>query len=530
MRDLARVLAMTLAVAVGPGMPVGVTAGPVPPACPAADVDRLGRSSMELLDIAAATAASPDPGCRRLGRAVADLVLARGEAAAGAWERLAAEAGEGPPALRAVAAALAFRAGHPREAHRLAAGVLRARPRSALAWEVLGRVLAARFLEEAAREAFRRVLVIDPGDPGALRGLALLEDDREAKARLLERYLAVAGDRGEPWDRSRAAREHLALLAALGDRPVFVLERADLPGTIPLRPVPGRPGFPRGFVLEAELGGRRPEPLLLDTGASGVHLAARAARRAGFQPLAAGTLVGGGGNARHRVRRGIVPVLGLGPVVYRDPLVAAAPGSLERRGAWRGILGADVLGGLRLLFRPRRPAIDLLPADAAAGDDPLVVDPWDLPAGELPVLRVEGQLLVPLRYGVGRDRREGLFVLDTGASRTILAAGAAEGLPGVRPGSGLRRIRAYGGTVAPVGRVPVLWIGAPDPGRPRALRAGVELRDLPVIDPGPRAWLSGTRVTGWLGLDVLARGPFELDLARGTFRFPARARCRRGRR
>lgn len=501
------------------------------PGCPVGEADRGGRPAMELLELAAASGRAEDPACRALGRAVADLVLARGEAAEGAWERLRGEEPGGPLAApwRAVAAALAFRAGHVRASHRLAVSALRERPGSALAWDVLGRVLAARFLDAPAREAFRRALALDPDDPAALRGLALLADERPEKVRLLERYVAGAADRGEPWDRVRAAREHLALLAALGDRPVFVLERADLPGTISLRPLPGRPGRPRGFVLDAELGGRRPEPLLLDTGASGLHVEARAARRAGFQPLSGATLVGGGGEGRHPVTWGILPVLGLGPVVYRDPLVSTTEASLERRGAYRGILGADLLGGTRLLFRPRRPALTLVETTRPEVTDPLAADPWAVPPGELPVLRVEGQLLVLLRYGAGRDRREGLFVLDTGASRTILAEGAAAGLPGLRRGGGGSRIRAYGGETVPAGRVPVLWIGAPDPSRPRAFLAGAELRDVPVVDPGPRAWLSGTRIAGWLGLDVLARAPFELDLARGTFRFPEAARRMRRR-
>ncbi len=524
-RVLVPLLAALLAAA---GFAVGGAAGAA--GCPVADADRGGHSAMELLELAAASGRADDPACRALGRAVADLALARGEAAEGAWERLRGEEPRGSLAApwRAVAAALAFRAGHVREAHRLAVAALRERPGSALAWDVLGRVLAARFLDPAAREAFRRALALDPDDPAALRGLALLADERPEKTRLLDRYVAVAAERGEAWDRVRAAREHLALLAALGDRPVFVLERADLPGTIPLRPVPGRPGRPRGFVLEAELGGRRPEPLLFDTGASGLHVEARAARRAGFQPLSGATLVGGGGEGRHPVTRGILPVLGLGPVVYRDPLVSTTGSSLERRGAYRGILGADLLGGTRFLFRPRPPGLVLVEAPRRETTDPLAADPWAVPAGELPVLRIEGQLLVPLRYGTGRDRGKGLFVLDTGASRTILAEGAAAGLPGLRRGGSGARIRAYGGETVPVGRVPVLWVGAPDPTRPRAFLAGAELRDVPVVDPGPRAWLAGTRIAGWLGLDVLARAPFELDLGQGTFRFPVPER--RGRR
>ncbi len=519
-----------LAVAGGIVPAAGQGAKPVP--CPVAGVDRLGRSAGDLLDEAAATAASRDPGCRALGRAVADLVLARGEAAEGAWERLRQEEPAGPPALpwKAVAAALAFRAGHLRPAHRLAREVLRVRAGSALAWLVLGRVLAARFRDGPAREAFRRVLAIDPGCPGALRGLASLSGDRREKVRLLERYLAVAGGRGEPWDRVRGARDHLALLRVLGDRPVFVLERADLPGTIPLRVLPGTPGRPRGFILEADLGGRRPVPLLFDTGASGLHLEDRSARRAGFQPLAGATLVGGGGTGRHAVTRGIVRLLGLGPVVYRDALATVTRESLERRGAYRGILGADLLGGTRLLFRPGPPALRVVAADRAEGAaDPLSVDPWAVPPGDLPVLRIEGQLLVRLRFGAGRERREGLFVLDTGASRTILAAGPAGGLPGMRRGGGTGRIRAYGGETRVEGRVPLLWLGIPGPGRSRAPAAGRELRDVPVVDPGPRVFLSGTRVAGWLGLDVLARGPFELDLGGGSCRLPApSARRRRG--
>lgn len=276
-------------------------------------------------------------------------------------------------------------------------------------------------------------------------------------------------------------------------------------------PLMAGPGRVSGWTARIDVGGVRGVPVLVDSGASGLHLDARLGRKAKIESVSSETLVGGGGKGEHDVRRGILETVAIGPFTFRDGLgVVAGQDSLHPQGAYRAILGVDVLGGARLAFAPRDRELrieEALPAED--GEDPLALDPWPARDGEAPLFVVEGQLLVPASVASRDARAEVLMLVDTGASATLLDTDTADLLGPYRKAE-VGSTRGYGGAIGLTGLLPAARLAV----------AGLEaaLEDVAVIDLSLRSRLVGVHVGGFIGQDVWSRQGFVLDLASATFR------------
>ncbi|MCU0232313.1 MAG: aspartyl protease family protein [Acidobacteria bacterium] len=300
----------------------------------------------------------------------------------------------------------------------------------------------------------------------------------------------------------------------MGERAIWTLEKADLPGDVALEPYVVRPGQINGWIVRLGLDEKTSVPALFDSGASGLHLADNAAKRLDLRAVSSGTLVGGGGDKEHGVERAIVPRLDFGPVRFADALGVVAEGSLHPQGVYRAIVGFDVLGGTRIrLDAAARVATIEESAAVEDGNDPLALDPWPA-APRVPIVEVEGQLLVPARLSGPAGTVEGLALLDTGASRTLVELTAAEEIS-VLTQRGQRAAAAYGGAVAFAGVLPVVRVAA----------AGAEeqLKDVAVIDLADRARHAGVGLVAFVGLDFLSAGTLDVDLASGTARLVVKA-------
>lgn len=477
--------------------------------CPASGTSRLGFSYRELVQRAGQASQTDDPLCVARGLALSDWLDREGRGACNAQTRIEnTSEGFSDPDVLAFQAALAWRCGQPRSAHRAALAALDLDSSNTLAWNILARVLDARFRHGPALAAFRQALELDPGDPGTLMGLARLAPERPERQRMLERYLAVAGERGETLEKIRAGRESLAFVKELGDRKIWILDRADLPADLTVETLASRPGRLTGLVIRLQLGPEKKIPALLDSGASGLHLAPNLAPKAGLEALASATLVGGGGAGEHAVERGVIPLLDIGPVAFREALGVVAAMSLHGQGAYQAIFGVDILGGTRVTLqagegkmRVEEGRVSETPAD------PRQVDPWELGPGEVPLFAVEGQLLVPVSFQGIEGREEGLALIDTGASGSLIELETAEQLGGLRKG-GMGDAKAYGGAMPLVGSVPRADVSCG--------RLHHPLHRLSVLDLRARRMVTGIRVSAFLGLDLLSTHTFTLDLASGT--------------
>jgi tetratricopeptide (TPR) repeat protein len=500
------------------------------PGCAADGTARLGLPHAELRERARDAAGSDDLLCAAKALALADVLDRRGMLACTALRRLrSVEGAEADADLLAFEAVLAWHCGQPRRAHEAALAALRRDAEATLAWSQLGTVLAARFRFDGARAAFERALALDPRETTALSAVASLAEDRAERIVLLERFLAAAPDRGELVEAIRGARESIALTRALGDREIFVFERADLPAKLELDPLVVGPGRIQGWTMKVELGEKKRVRVLLDSGAAGLHVSPRTARKAGLEPLAAGTLVGGGGSGEHDIEQGIIGSLDMGPVRYRDVLAVQAADSLHSRGRYHAIMGFDVLPTTRLTLEPDERTLSIdeqdavrYPGDEESGD-PLAIDPWPPRASDaVPLLRVAGMLLVPVSLESDDAAIEVLALLDTGATQTFLDLATAEALGPFQRGV-RAQTRGYGGTIQLEGfvrRVTVDIGGVSD-----------RLADVPVFDLGDRARVTGVHVGGFVGLDWITERSLVLDFGEGTVRLlDARDRRGRGRR
>jgi hypothetical protein len=417
----------------------------------------------------------------------------------------------GGSAARALEAELAWRCGRPRRAHRAALSALDVDRENLLARTVLARTLEARMRTEAARESFARALARAPEAIEPLRGMARLAEDRGARQGYLERYLAAAPRGREPWERRRSVMELITLNEVLAGRELWRLEKLELPSRIELRGIYDRPGSVSAWLLRCDIGGRERVPTLLDSGASGLHLADRTAERTKLEPLAVGTLLGGGGEGRHSVERGIVSRLDFGPLSFEEALGVAARGDLHPRGAYRALVGMDLFSGLRLVLDPGARELWLLEPDSIepGAADPEKLDPWPRSHRKAPILRVAGQLLVPVtvRDAEGRHAHEGLALIDTGAETSMVSPGLADAIGGVDR-SWRRRLRGYGGRLEVRGAFSRLTIELAGESMP--------LRDVPVVaDLGLRGQLAGAAVVAVVGMDAVGGSRMVLDLLDG---------------
>ncbi len=390
--------------------------------------------------------------------------------------------------LASAAGAALYRAGRIDEAGRVLEPQASSTGLGARGMSVLGAVRLAQGRGAEAIEWMRRALEADPEDARVVLRSAEATSSRAEAVERLTRYLALA-DRDDP-DRREGARGTLAWLRTLGDRRVW---RASTPQPerieLPLAAVIGSSAAAVGWTVPARLGAsRRKVRLLLDTGSGGLFLVDRVARRAGLETLAEETTFGGGGTGRHRSTRGVLARVAFGALAFEDALVTTSPGDLDPTGRYQGILGPGVFEDYRLTIDLGRRSLTL------ERDGPRL-------ATGAPYWVVAGQILVRARAHGAPD---GLFLLDTGASSSIVGLAYVASVPGARwidPVS----TRGYGGPIAGARRVEGVEI--------ELLGHGTGRVPLIAADLAGRSRLGGVEIAGYLGLDLLQDRVLVLDPA-----------------
>lgn len=310
---------------------------------------------------------------------------------------------------------------------------------------------------------------------------------REIAVARLERYLALAG--GEDEDRVESAEGAIRLFRALGERPVWVDDHRPARCEIPLTPVwDSGSGVILGYTLEARVGPKNKRlKLLLDTGAAGLYVIERLAKKRGASPLSEQTSFGGGGDRRHRTRRGFFDTVTLGELRFRDALMSSSKGDLDPLGRFHGIVGLSVFNGYTVTLDLDTPRLILDP-------------PAEEPIDGSPYWVAGGQWLV--RAAVAGGTRDGLFLFDTGATGTMLSSAIVEGIDGAR----IRRvteIQGIGGALQGAREIDGVDVAFQE------IRVGPD--DLRVIDLSLRSRMGGIEVSGFLGLDALAGTRITVD-------------------
>jgi predicted aspartyl protease len=373
-------------------------------------------------------------------------------------------------------------------------------PRLAMAWWGLGRLAACASMNKTATEDFRRAYELNPKDPRILAAWIPRLRGRE-RASALETYLAAVGATQESED----LRQRIELVKALDGRQVTVLASPYRASEIPLRAFDDGATHMRRYGVEVLANGS-PVKLVLDTGASGVVMSRPAADRAGLERLSASTVRGVGDNAKGSSGyRALAEHFKVGDVEYRDALISVTEQTIP--GIEDGLIGSDVFFEflITLDFAGGKLRLDPLPG-YRPGDElqDRVESPEMRDAAR--VFRFGHMLLLPVRVG----SREGLFLLDTGAARTMMSYDLAAEVSKLNHDDKTK----IGGLSGKVGDVY-------QTGNVMLEFAGFAQKNLAMtaIDTWELSHRLGTEMSGFLGLPVLDLFTLTIDYRDGLVKF-----------
>ena len=376
-------------------------------------------------------------------------------------------------------------------------------PRFALAWFGLGRVAACASMNKTAADDFRRAYELNPKDPRILAAwIPRLHGQERASA--LETYLAAVG----PTQESEDLRQRIELAKALDGRQVTVLASPYRASETPLRAFDDGATHMRRYGLEVLANGS-PVKLVLDTGAAGIVMSRPAADRAGLERLSATTVRGVGDNAKGSSGyRALAEHFKVGGVEYRNALISVTEQTMP--GIEDGLIGSDVFSEflVTLDFAAGKLRLDPLPG-YSPGDElqDRVESPEMRDAAR--VFRFGHMLLLPVRVG----SREGLFLLDTGAARTMMSYDLAAEVSKLNHDDKT----SIGGLSGKVGDVY-------QTGNVMLEFAGFAQKNLAMtaIDTWEISHRLGTEMSGFLGLPVLDLFTLTIDYRDGLVKFVRR--------
>ena len=357
--------------------------------------------------------------------------------------------------------------------------------RFALAWWGLARISECESMRQIAASYFRRAYELDPRNPRIFLDWAMHLDGR-GRIDALEKYAAIH-------DEPKTLREWIALLKALERRNVMVLATPYRHSEIPLAKLVSDLNRTRVYGLEVAVNGEKLS-LLLDTGASGILIKRSAAEKIRVMRLSDATFRGIGSNTKPpRGYHGIAERLRIGDVEFGDALIGVS--ETDFLANQDGVIGTDVFSQF------------LITLDFA--NLSLRLDP--MPDSDMRhftrVFRFGHMLLISTRVGGSRD---GLFLIDTGATRTLISYDMAAQAGKVNRDDTMR-ISGVNGKVSDVfqtGSLSLQFAGF------RQNSPGIT-----AIDMWEQSRNLGTEVSGLLGLPVLSLFTLTIDYRDGLVNF-----------
>jgi len=439
------------------------------------------------------------------------LALARkallNEGIATAWKLSQKALAEAPESAAAhqLSAEVLFRRGDFVSAEREFSLAAKLDPKSAPPWWGLSRIAECTSMHKTAAALLDRAHSLDPTDPRIFHDWAMrLPGPQHIQA--LEQYASMA-DPTRDEKQLDDLRQHIRLDRALQGRALMVLASPYQSTEIPLLNLVNSSTRTLYYGLEVSLGGINLR-LVLDTGASGILIPRWAAARAGVTELAGATFGGIGDNPKPSAGyHGIVDRVRIGTVELRDALISVS--NQDSIGTTDGLIGTNVFSEflVTLDFTGRKLRLDPLPG-YRPGDSELH-DRVTSPALQhfAPVYRFGHLLLVPTRVS---DSREVLFVLDTGADRTLLSYDMAAEVSNISRNDRMR-LQGLNGQVADLYQTGNLFLQF----------AGFRQRNpaMTAVDMWPQSRNLGTEVSGFLGLPVLSLFTLTLDYRDGLVHF-----------
>ena len=187
-----------------------------------------------------------------------------------------------------------------------------------------------------------------------------------------------------------------------------------------------------GIVVSAVFNGAGPYRVLIDTGANHSSISEKAAHEIGAPPIARWVVASPTGEREYPIVR--VDHLAIGPISIGATATVMPARELVLAGAIDGVLGQDVLAGLRYTIDYRRLQI--------SWEDGMPMAGASRPEAELPLTFQDGLPIVEIRQGDSTLR----LVADSGAAGLLLFESAGRELPAMRLDGGLIRVDSFQGT------------------------------------------------------------------------------------
>lgn len=381
--------------------------------------------------------------------------------------------------------------------------------RNALAWWGLGRVAECTSMNKTALEDFHRAYQLNPNEPRILMAwLPRLQGQERVDA--INRYIAMMKAAGANGAAGQGAldevRQRAELAKALGGRPAMALTSPYRPTEVPLQSFINGATHERTYGLQVRFNDM-PSQLVFDTGASGIVLSRSAAERLSLTRVGEATVRGIGDNDKLTGGfRAIAQTLQIGNVTFSNVPVSVSNQIFAN--LQDGLIGANVLAEFLITLDFPSKTIRLAPLENYHPGDEFpdrIVTPQMENATR--VFRFGHMLLVPVRVGKASNC---LFVLDTGASNTLISYQLAEAV------SNLSRdekagLRGLNGRVADVYKTGSLTLDF----------AGFEQRSMGItaFDTWQLSHQLGTEISGFLGLPVLDLLTVTIDYRDGLVKF-----------
>ncbi|MGE5324704.1 MAG: aspartyl protease family protein [Actinomycetota bacterium] len=284
----------------------------------------------------------------------------------------------------------------------------------ARAWFGMGRIQSAESHRSRSRDAFARAHELDPNDGDILYYWAVRLPFPQNVTEL-RRHMALYRNDEE---RERHEREYIDFLQALNGRKVWILTRQVPRTEIKLQPVISSvENGPRAYSLKVKLNDRASGTAMLDTGASGLTISKKLAKKAHAIRLSVHSLEGVGNSGPAKGYEAWVDKVTIGDLEFHDCHVHVSP---RESPDYDGLIGTDVFEQylVSIDFPSRQLRLEPMPAGTPSGDDSFSS-----------FYRFGHIMLMPTSVG---DIVHGLFVLDTGASTNSMSPGIARRVSTVR--------------------------------------------------------------------------------------------------
>ncbi len=321
------------------------------------------------------------------------------------------------PEVLAARGEFAFYMGDMPAAETLFKSALRIKDETARAYYGLYRIYYAASMYKSARLFCLRAHALDPGDALITRSFIyyLVPEKRHD---MLPDFIS-----SHPWfygpRQQQAVETGTGLKEEINGRKLFEPDGPRQEVTIPLVVMFAHTqagAIPRGVGIKVSIGDNKPFSVLLDTGASGITLKQSAIDRAGLTHVGSSELAGIGDKGTRKTFFAVADSCAFGALKFKACVIQATEGKRGLTETDDGLIGADVFSDYIVTLDFQKRVIHLVPLpERPPNPQGYNREPLPSEAGFTPVFRFGHRLEVSTTVN---DKATGLFLLDTGASRS----------------------------------------------------------------------------------------------------------------